>query len=66
MFVSISGGNASKAEERLLRDLFTNYTADARPALNDNDTVNVTIGMTLNQIIDVVSVILFFMNCISL
>lgn len=45
----------SKDEERLISDLFGNYTPAARPALKDNDTVTVMFGLTLSQIIDVVS-----------
>ena len=45
---------ASKDEDRLLTDLFTEYKKAARPAIHDDDTVNVTFGMTLSQIIDVV------------
>ena len=45
---------ASKDEDRLLTDLFSEYKKAARPAIYDDDTVNVTFGMTLSQIIDVV------------
>ena len=41
-------------EEKLLSYLFDNYASAARPALNDTDTVNVTLGLSLSQIIDVV------------
>ena len=43
------------AEERLRKDLFTNYSADARPVLDDHDTVTVTLGLALTGIIDMVS-----------
>ena len=43
----------SEAEERLLIDLFKNYNKDARPAVYDDDAVNVKFGLTLSQIIDV-------------
>ena len=36
---------ASYDEEKLLNYLFGNYTNAARPALNDADTVNVTLGL---------------------
>ena len=44
------------AEDRLFHRLFDKYNKDARPVLHDTDTVNVTFGMTLSQIVDVVSV----------
>ena len=47
---------ASYDEEKLLNYLFGNYTNAARPALNDADTVNVTLGLSLSQIIDVVRI----------
>ncbi|XP_057306708.1 neuronal acetylcholine receptor subunit alpha-7-like [Hydractinia symbiolongicarpus] len=49
----LSGIKTSIVEDRLLADLFQNYNPAARPALNDTDTVNVTFGLTLSQIIDV-------------
>ena len=47
---------ASYDEEKLLNYLFGNYTNAVRPALNDADTVNVTLGLSLSQIIDVVRI----------
>ena len=38
-----------------MSELFDNYTSVARPALNDKDAVNVTLGLSLSQIINVVS-----------
>ena len=49
-------------EEKLLSYLFDNYTSATRPALNDRDTVNVTLGLTLSQIIDVVRFCHVFFN----
>ena len=42
-------------EERLLEDLFNTYNSAARPTIKDNETVAVRFGLTLSQIIDVVS-----------
>ena len=49
-------------EEKLLKDLFDNYASVVRPALNDKDTVNVTLGLSLSQIINVVSFCQFFFS----
>lgn len=54
MFV-ITGSNGSKAEERLWKTLFSTYNSAARPVINDKDAINVTLGMTLYQVVDVVS-----------
>lgn len=45
----------SKNERALLKKLFENYDKQERPVANDNDPVDVVLGLTLNQIIDVVS-----------
>lgn len=42
-------------EQRLLRDMFQNYSKYARPALNRDDQVVVTFRAKLKQIIDLVS-----------
>ena len=55
MYYFLSGVVTSPDEERLLEDKFSLYRSAARPAINDTDTVNVTLGLTLSQIIDVVS-----------
>ena len=52
-FISVS--EASCSEKQLLNDLFKDYDKDMRPVLNDSDTVTVTIGLSLHQIMDVVS-----------
>ena len=46
-----SGGN----ERRLLNDLLEYYNMLERPVFNDSDAINLTFGLTLQQIIDVVS-----------
>jgi len=51
--LDILGSHASISEESLLKKLFTGYNSNVRPVLNDTDTVNVTIGLTVSQIIDV-------------
>lgn len=45
--------DASKTEDRLLKYLFAEYNPAARPVLHDEDAVNVTFSMVLNQIVEV-------------
>ncbi|XP_047140447.1 neuronal acetylcholine receptor subunit alpha-10 isoform X1 [Hydra vulgaris] len=42
-----------KNEEKLHQDLFANYNPAVRPVVNDSDTVNVTFGLMLCQLVDV-------------
>jgi len=51
-------------EERLLNDLFTDnqYRQLARPVANDNDTLEVLFGLSLQQIVDVVRIISRFIK----
>ena len=57
--ISILVSDASYFEKQLLKDLFEDYDKNMRPVLNDRETVTVTIGLSLHQIMDVVSVALF-------
>ena len=41
-------------EDRLLRDLFKDYSRDVRPVVNMSQAVQVWFGITFSQIIDVV------------
>ena len=50
--VSVHG---SETEDRLLKKLFENYNAAARPVRFDKDAVNVVFGLSMSQIVDVVS-----------
>lgn len=43
------------AEERLLKDLFAHYNKLSRPVENTSDTVLVHFGLSIAQLIDVVS-----------
>ena len=54
--------DASYFENQLLKDLFKNYNKDMRPVLDDNDTVIVTMGLSLHQIMDVVSILVFTLS----
>ena len=46
---------SSDAELELLGHLFDKYKPQARPVKKDSDAVNVTLGLTISQIVDVVS-----------
>jgi len=55
-------------EYKLIRDLLRNYDPRLRPLLNASHPLNVTFGVALSQIIDVVSVYSshgFFLPCIK-
>lgn len=43
-----------KYAQKLLNDLFTNYTSALRPVEDTNNILNVTLQVTLSQIIDMV------------
>ena len=49
------GADSGYHERRLLEDLMGNYNKLERPVYNESDAVNLTFGLTLQQIIDVVS-----------
>lgn len=44
-----------KYAQKLLKDLFTNYTSALRPVEDTNTILNVTLQVTLSQIIDMVN-----------
>lgn len=50
---------ADPNEYRLVRDLMKGYDKRIRPSLNHSDSLNVTFGLALAQIIDVVSQVVF-------
>ena len=45
-------------ERRLLNDLLANYNKLERPVINESEAVQLSFGLTLQQIIDVVSILL--------
>jgi len=47
-------GGADEVEYRLIRDLLRNYDHRIRPSMNASEPLNVTFGLALAQIIDVV------------
>ena len=46
---------SSDAELKLLHHIFDGYKPEARPVKKDSDAVTVTLGLTISQIVDVVS-----------
>ncbi|XP_078696591.1 neuronal acetylcholine receptor subunit alpha-3-like [Branchiostoma floridae x Branchiostoma belcheri] len=53
LWYGLQGANASKAEEKLFRDLFRNYNKWIRPVANVSDNVTVAFGVSISQLIDV-------------
>ena len=53
--VSVDVAVADQNEYRLVRDLLKGYDKRIRPSLNASHALNVTFGVALAQIIDVVS-----------
>lgn len=53
LLVAVARGDP--AEARLYRQLMTNYSPLERPVAHFNETLIVTFGMALQQIVDVVS-----------
>ena len=50
----LPGAQSGSNERRLLNDLLEYYNSLERPVFNDSDAINLTFGLTLQQIIDVV------------
>ena len=55
LYVSVTFLLADENEYRLIRDLFINYDKRVRPSIHHSQPVNITYGVALAQIIDVVS-----------
>ena len=51
---TFAGAYSGSQERRLLNDLLELYNSLERPVYNDTDAINLTFGLTLQQIIDVV------------
>lgn len=52
---SLTGINAGSHEKRLLHHLLDQYNVLERPVANESDPLQLSFGLTLMQIIDVVS-----------
>ena len=54
--VNYNDGNKNLTDEqRLLRELMLGYDRNTRPVMNASHAVRVKLGLTLNQIFDLVS-----------
>lgn len=52
--------HAGSHEKRLLHHLLDNYNVLERPVVNESDPLQLSFGLTLMQIIDVVSIYILF------
>lgn len=57
-FLSFTVSHGGPHEKRLLNHLLNDYNALERPVLNESDPLGLSFGLTLMQIIDVVSTFL--------
>lgn len=55
--------NAGYNEKRLLHDLLDSYNTLERPVVNESDPLQLSFGLTLMQIIDVVSRGIILVSC---
>lgn len=53
---------ADENEYRLINDLLKNYNIYARPSIDHKHATNVTLGLSLSQLIDVVSNVVVSQN----
>lgn len=60
----VADSEAGMYEGRLLNQLLDKYNPLERPVADESDPLNVTFGLTLQQIIDVVSI--FFRTVINI
>ena len=58
--INFSGCLGGAHERRLLNDLMTQYQKLERPVMNESQAVTLKFGLTLQQIMDVVSILLIF------
>lgn len=59
LLLSLAACSAGPHEKRLLHALLDNYNSLERPVVNESDPLQLSFGLTLMQIIDVVSHILY-------
>lgn len=62
IFFYFTVGRAGFHEKRLLHHLLDNYNVLERPVVNESDPLQLSFGLTLMQIIDVVSFFVFYLN----
>lgn len=51
----------SETEDQLLKNIFDGYSPAARPVKDDKDAVKVFFGLSISQIVDVVSLFELFL-----
>lgn len=68
MGMKFSDSAGGPHEKRLLNNLLGTYNTLERPVANESEALEVKFGLTLQQIIDVVSwnMILFFQSCMAI
>jgi hypothetical protein len=59
------GAESGAHERRLLNDLMANYNKLERPVVNESDAVSLSFGLTLQQIIDVVSQFILILKVLN-
>lgn len=57
IYITQTGSHQGPHEKRLLNNLLGNYNILERPVSNESDALTVRFGLTLQQIIDVVSLL---------
>jgi len=57
-----TGGLANPDAKRLYDDLLSNYNRLIRPVGNNSDRLTVKMGLRLSQLIDVVSIYIYYMS----
>ena len=60
--LSLAVTKASTNEQELINYLFEHYKPEVRPVVKDSDAVDVTLGLTISQVIDVVCRRVYFIN----
>ena len=65
LFHQYLGAKSGLNERRLLDDLLENYNKLERPVINETEAVVLSFGLTLQQIIDVVSFIKLHLKIVS-
>ena len=66
IFLSLDSVDSGEAERRLLNELMGQYNKLERPVYNESDPLVLTFGLTLQQIIDVVSFFILLITPITL
>lgn len=57
-----NNNTAGSDQRRLLQKLFTNYNPLERPSLNETQNLKVELGLSIQQIVDIVNIIVFYLS----